>query len=170
MGIISDEIIKNGAAEINMPMIINLLNKALITEYSAFFNYSLLIQSVVGLERVNIEADFKQNLDEELQHIQKLKNRIIQLGGVINLNLDSFKDDIVKYYIVPQSTNSLDSVKTIKKSEEKAIELYNQILRVLGNFDPITTKIIKEILYDEEEHLQEQIDFINDLESFKNKV
>ena len=49
------------------------------------------------------------------------------------------------------------------KNEEGAIETYEELVKMTEDVDPTSNSKLKEILADEQEHLQELKDFLNDL-------
>jgi ferritin-like protein len=51
------------------------------------------------------------------------------------------------------------------EAEHNAIETYKNLINATKDTDPVTYNKAIEILADEEEHLQEMIDFLNDINS-----
>ena len=71
-------------------------------------------------------------------------------------------------YIKPDSYNTKDSIQQMIEAEHNAIETYKNLINATKDTDPVTYNKAIEILADEEEHLQEMIDFLNDINSSLN--
>lgn len=59
--------------------------------------------------------------------------------------------------------DSYQSIQTNIKNEQDAIETYRDLERFTRDIDPVSNTKIKEILGDEEDHLQELIELLADM-------
>ena len=60
--------------------------------------------------------------------------------------------------------NAIVSIKEYSKYQEGAIETYEDLVEMTEGVDPASNSKLKEILADEQEHLQELKDFLNDMQ------
>jgi bacterioferritin len=95
--------------------------------------------------------------------------RINQLGGTIeDITMSPNTWETAKHkYIAPiwknGNINIKESLMINITNEEGAIETYEELVKVTDGVDPASNSKLKQILADEQEHLQELQDFIQDL-------
>ena len=136
--------------------LIELLNKAYADEWIAYFYYKHIAKMIQGLESPAIASKIEETANEELEHVDELAERIIQLGGEPVKNFE----EIVKTANCPKvnyPSNWGDlkgAVKAIIEAERCAIKVYKDLLDVLMKDirDPVTFHIIRHILQEEVEH------------------
>ncbi len=104
--------------------IVHHLRRAYCDEWLAYLQYWTAAQVVMGFMRPKMSCELMEHANEELEHARMLADRIQTLCGEIPLT--------------PQ--------------EILEIAVYNRILKTIGDRDPVTSRIILEILEDEEEH------------------
>lgn len=153
----------NGASEI-----IKLLKQAFCEEMLAWYQYIIIAPFLVGKERPSIQKDYFENAKEELEdHGYWLLERISQLGGNIEgIDRPECWNIVAPHkYIKPDSYNTKDSIQQMIEAEHNAIETYKNLINATKDTDPVTYNKAIEILADEEEHLQEMLDFLNDINS-----
>lgn len=147
--------------------LIDKLQKAFAEEVNAWYQYIIVAPFLHGAERKNIEEFYKNTAEDELtDHGYWLLQRINELGGtpdkLINLYNNNLLD--IHHYIIPDTEFSVDkSLKQNIEAENAAIETYKDIEAFTRNIDTVTNRKIKKILEDEENHLTELRDFLNDL-------
>ena len=131
---------------------IELLKKALASEYYAYHMYRSAYYIVRGNRRSTILDELKDHAKEELEHADMLEERIAILGGV------SFHDptewDIWNYGDIPSilSSDVAEVLRVIQDSEQQAIHLYKDIYDKLYA-DPVSQDVVLRILAKEQEHL-----------------
>ncbi len=145
MGKVSKEIVEG-----NVEKIVEELNKALADEWLAFIQYTLTSQIVTN---GYVSQVFDEIAKEELEHAQELAERIIILNGKPLISPKQFLEKSNCGYSTP--------VEEVKKSlqdgikgEGCAIRIYNKILKLTKDSDPITYALILHILEEEEKHEQ----------------
>lgn len=140
--------------------IVNALKSALADEYLAAYQYLAPIGLAVGDERVNVEDEFQKHYEEELEHAEKLKKRIIQLDATPLMSPEEWYEKTSCGYTTPIDYNTITLVEENLDSELKAIEVYNHLVKLCQEQnDVVTLDIVKEILADEIEHAQDLKDF-----------
>lgn len=148
--------------------IITLLKQAFCEEMLAWYQYIIIAPFLVGKERPSIQKDYFENAKEELEdHGYWLLERISQLGGNIEgIDRPECWNVVAPHkYIKPDSYNTKDSIQQMIEAEHGAIETYKNLINAAKDTDPVTYNKAIEILADEEEHLQEMLDFLNDINS-----
>lgn len=152
--------------------IIDLMLNALKEEFNAWYGYLIVKEWITGPERTNVVKFFEETAKDELEdHAYWLMKRINQLGGdtsEISASPGSWSTAKHKYITPPWKENGIVDVKTIIQiniaNEEGAIETYEELIKVTEDVDPASNAKLKEILTDEQEHLQELKDFLADIE------
>lgn len=149
----------------NAEAIIMKLKDAFCEEMLAWYQYYIIMPFLVGPERTNIVADYKENADEELGHADKLLNRINELGGDYT-EIDSpinWNTLATHKYITPTSNDVKVSLQQMVDAERGAIETYTELEEATRIDDVVTNELVKGILADEQKHLQEMLEFLDDL-------
>ena len=159
----SDLMIKN----LENKDLLTLLQSALAEEYLQWYQYTVVIPFAVGHDRVNIVEAFKEHAKDELEdHAAWLIERINQLDGVPTLVDEPSKWNLcaVHKYITPKPPYDVCTLLEQNiQSEKGAIETYTALEAVTRHNDIVTNKKVKEILADEQEHLQNLIDLHKDI-------
>ena len=150
--------------------IIELLKNALKEELNAWYGYIIVKEFVAGPERTNVVKFFEETAKDELEdHAYWIMERISQLGGdVSELSASPSSWSTAKHqYIAPTWNKDQIDVKSIIeiniKNEEGAIETYEELVKVTEGVDPSSNAKLKEILADEQKHLQDLKDFLADI-------
>lgn len=159
----SDLMIKN----LENKDLVTLLQSALAEEYLQWYQYTVVIPFAVGQDRVNIVEAFKEHAKDELEdHAAWLIERINQLDGVPTLVDEPSKWNLcaVHKYITPKPPYDVCTLLEQNiQSEKGAIETYTALEAVTRHNDIVTNRKVKEILADEQEHLQNLIDLYKDI-------
>ena len=160
----------NEAEAANSNAIVIELKNALMEELNAWYGYIIVKEWLVGPERHEICEFYEETAKDELEdHGYWLMKRIAQLGGTIeDITLSPSTWENAKHkYIMPEWKGEgipvRESLEINIENEEGAIETYQKIVTMTEDIDPTTNAKAKEILADEEEHLQELKDFLNDI-------
>ena len=159
----SDLMIKN----LENKDLVTLLQSALAEEYLQWYQYTVVIPFAVGQDRVNIVEAFKEHAKDELEdHAAWLIERINQLDGVPTLVDEPSKWNLCAVHKYIKPTPPYDVCALLEQniqSEKGAIETYTALEVVTRDNDVVTNRKVKEILADEQEHLQNLIDLHKDI-------
>lgn len=147
--------------------VLSMLYRALSEEIHAWYQYWIAVPMLVGKERKNIEDSFTEFADDELNdHALKLRKRIEELGGSfepINNPL-SWSSHAGSPYIIPCPSGDVRTlVEQNIAAETSAIETYTQLCDMTRGVDYNTYTISKQILMDEQEHLNELQNYLEDI-------
>lgn len=150
--------------------IIDALKNALKEEFIAWYGYIIVKEWLTGVNRKEMEKFYEDTAKDELEdHAYWIMKRINQLGGTIEdiSQSPAVLETAAHKYLSPIWKNGnvdiIESIKTNIKNEEGAIETYEALVKMTEDIDPISNTKLKEILADEQDHLQELKDFLNDL-------
>ena len=130
--------------------VIRLLNEALATELVCVLRYKRHYFMAKGIHSESVKPEFLQHAKEEMAHADRIAKRITELGGEPNFSPDGLSSRSHAEYMPGDSLISM--IKEDLIAERIAIESYRELVAYLGNNDPTTQRMIKEILAMEEEH------------------
>ena len=150
--------------------IINAMKNALKEELLAWYGYIMIRDWLVGENRENIAKFYEDTAKDELEdHAYWLMQRISQLGGYIDditVSPSAIIDATHKYIAPVWKGDKIDIIQSLEtniKNEESAIETYKELIAMTEQVDPSSNSKLKEILADEETHLQELKDYLDDM-------
>jgi bacterioferritin len=138
--------------------IIKLLNGALATELVCTLRYKRHHFTAKGLSSPKIAEEFLVHANEETAHGDMIAERIVQLGG---------EPDFAPATLTARShadyDDSLDLQAMIRANlvaERVAIEAYGQMIKLVGDKDSTTRRMLESILSQEQEHADELSDWL----------
>lgn len=138
--------------------ICTLLNQALATEWVCVLRYRRHYFTAKGIASEAIVDEFMVHATEEMAHADRLAERIGQLGGLPELN--PAKLTKLSHADYDDSTDLQAMIKANLVAERVAVETYRQMISLIGDKDPTTTRMLEDILADEEEHADELSDWL----------
>jgi len=140
--------------------IIRLLNDALATEIVCTLRYKRHHFTAKGLESAKIAEEFLVHANEETAHADMIAERIVQLGG---------QPDFAPATLLSRSHADYDDSADLQAmiranliAERVAIEAYGQMIKLIGDKDSSTRRILESILSQEQEHADELSDWLAD--------
>jgi len=123
------------------------LKRMLTQEHACAIRYATHAAVVSGPYSETIATRLKEIASDEVLHAEKLRLRILALGG--ELTLDVRTEDL-------KPATTLEEILSINIDEEKgAIRAYGEILESISMSDVLLFQTLQEILRDEQEHLEE---------------
>lgn len=145
----------------NRPQVLKLLNDALATEIICVLRYRRHHFMARGIHAKSTADEFLIHSNEEQGHADQLAERIVQLGGEPDFAPDSLVSRSHAEY-VPGDT-LVEMIKENLVAERIAIDSYRDLIGYLGEQDPTTSQLLKEILAVEEQHADELADLLSGL-------
>jgi bacterioferritin len=149
---------------VNVEELLKLLNKAYADEWLAYYQYWVGAKVACGRMRGIIAEELEEHAEEELEHAEKLAERIITLGGTLLLKPEDWLKESNCGYDEPSDPQTITLLKQNIKGEQCAITTYKKILDFVRDKDPITYHIVLEILSDEVEHEEDLESILADME------
>jgi bacterioferritin len=150
--------------EMDVNELLELLNKAFADEWLAYYQYWVGEKVVTGPMRSSVSAELLEHAADELKHAGMLAERIVQLGGTPILKPEEWYKVTNCGYDPPQDPRVKTVLEQNVKAEQCAIGVYNKILQTVGDKDPLTYNMAREILEDEVEHEFDLQTLLEDLE------
>jgi bacterioferritin len=138
--------------------VLKLLNEALATELVCVLRYRRHYFMARGIHAKGIAEEFMVHSAEEQGHADQIAGRIVQLGGEPEFNPDLLTRNSHAEYV--PGTTLVDMIKEDLVAERIAIDSYRELIQYLGDKDPTTSRMLKEVLAAEEEHADELADLL----------
>src|SRR4051812_14400248 len=158
--------IENGAVtegyKVDRETALKVLNEALATETVCVLRYKRHYFSATGISSEGVKAEFLEHAQEEQEHADRIAERITQLGGEPDLNPSILTERSHSQYV--EGKNLVDMIKEDLIAERIAIESYTEMIRFFGDGDPTSRRMLEEILAKEEEHANDMLDLLKNLD------
>jgi bacterioferritin len=133
--------------------LIALLNGALATELVCVLRYKRHHFTAHGIASPRIAEEFAVHALEETGHADRLAQRIVQLGGQPDFDPDTLSQRSHVPYDAQTELKAMLHANLV--AERVAIESYSQLIRLVGDRDPGTRRLLEDILADEQRHADE---------------
>ena len=142
----------------NKDKVVELLNEALATELVCVLRYRHDYFMARGIHSHAVANEFLEHSNEELAHADQIAERIVQLGGDPDFSPVTLLERSHADY-----DESLDLQAMIRANliaERVAIEAYGQMIKLIGDKDSSTRRMLESILSQEQEHADELSDWL----------
>jgi bacterioferritin len=133
--------------------LVTLLNGALATELVCVLRYKRHHYTVHGLASPQIAQEFAVRAGEEMVHADRLAKRIVQLGGQPDFDPETLTHRSHADYDARLDLKAM--IEANLAAELVAIESYGQMVRLVGDRDPSTRRLLEDLLADEQRHANE---------------
>lgn len=150
--------------DLDVSQLIKKLNYAYADEWLAMYQYWIGARLAKGPMRKSLEAELHEHAMEEMEHAEKLAERILQLQGTPIIRPEDWYKMNNCGYAEPTDPSVRTLLKQNIEGEQCAIEVYKDILDMVEGKDPITYHLILDILEDEVEHEEDLESLLEDLE------
>lgn len=130
--------------------VIKLLNEALATEIVCVLRYKRHYFMAAGIHADPVATEFLEHANQEMQHADRIAERIVQLRGEPNFSPDGLSLRSHAEYVEGDSLKEM--IKEDLVAERVAIESYREMVAYIAEKDPTTRRMLEEILASEEEH------------------
>src|SRR5215831_9780576 len=137
------------------------LNRLRATEITSFLQYKQHTYMAVSLFAPGLKGDFEAHATMELQHADKLAERIQQLGGVPIYSPAEIAAKAAEVGERPEQGPTLtDMVIENLLLERRQVAEYTALIREVGDRDPTTRRLLLDILVETEKHASELADYL----------
>ena len=143
------------------------LNKAFADEWLAYYQYWVGAKMAEGPARGVVAGELLEHANEELEHADMLAERIILLGGTPLLTPEDWYKVTNCGYEAPEDGHVEALLEQNIKGEQCAIGVYESLLEMTKDVDPITYNLVLEILTDEVEHEEDLQAILADIQLMK---
>jgi bacterioferritin len=152
---------RHSAAELQWRSgLVKLLNDALATELVCVLRYKRHHFTAHGLASPHIAEEFAVHASEEMVHADRLARRIVQLGGEPDFAPETLLQRSHAPYDNATALHAMIRVNLV--AERVAVESYGQLVRVVGDRDPSTRRLLEDLLADEQRHADELQGWLDD--------
>lgn len=141
--------------------VIKLLNEALATEIVCVLRYKRHFFMAAGIHAEPVATEFLEHANEEMQHADRIAERIVQLRGEPNFSPDGLSLRSHAEYVEGDSLKEM--IKENLVAERVAIESYREMVTYIAEKDPTTRRMLEEILASEEEHADDLVSLLEGL-------
>ena len=142
--------------------VVKLLNEALATEIICVLRYRRHHFMAAGMNAEPVAQEFLTHANEEQQHADQIAGRIVQLNGEPNFSPEGLASRSHAEYV--EGEDLVDMIKEDLVAERIAIDSYREMIDYIGNKDTTTTRMLEGILAMEEEHADDLVGLLEDLE------
>jgi bacterioferritin len=156
-----------GAYKANRDEVIQLLNRALASEWIALMQYRHHYFMATDIHSPEIQEMFKKQADDELHHIDEIGQRIQALGGVpVNK-----PEEVVQHWnkSVDYGHDLRNMLEIDLIDERMTVNYYSEIVRYCGFDDIVTRALFEEILREEEDHANALADILYAYDASSNQ-
>jgi bacterioferritin len=137
---------------------IEILQAVLATELVCWLRYTQHAIAATGLSSESVKSEFAVHAAEEQGHALLVAARINQLGGAPDFNPQTLTGRSASEYQV--SEELVDMIRENLIAERIAVEHYRELIRYFADHDPVTRRMLEEILAKEEEHASDMLDLL----------
>jgi len=149
--------------------LLTLLNKALSDEWLAHYQYWVGSKVVAGPMKDAVITELLQHAAEEMAHAELLSTRIIQLGGTPVLTSEQWFKLTNCGYDAPTDPFVQAVLEQNIKGEQCAIGVYEKLMKITKDADPVTYNIALQIIEQEVEHEEDLQSLLADLQMMLNR-
>jgi bacterioferritin len=141
--------------------VIQALNGLRSTEIMSYLQYMQHQYMAVSLLSPSLKTEFEAHATQELDHANRLAQRIQQLGGVPIYDPREIASKAANVGVVVDKGATLgDMVTDDLMLERQQIEVYSALVRELGDQDLVTRQVLLGILAETEQHASELADYL----------
>ena len=144
--------------DLDPEQVIQMLQGALATELVCVLRYKRHYYVAKGIKARFAATEFLEHATEEMNHADRLAERIVQLGGEPDLDPDGLSQRAHAQYHA--GTEITEMITEDLVAERIAIESYREMVQFIGDRDPTTRTLLEEILASEEEHADDLTDLL----------
>ena len=143
--------------------VLKLLNEALATEMVCVLRYRRHHFMARGIHAKSVADEFLVHSNEEQGHADRIAERIVQLGGEPDFDPDGLTSRSHAEYVA--AATLVEMIRENLVAERIAIDSYREMIEYLGDGDPTTGQLLRDILLVEEKHADELSDLLVGLPS-----
>jgi bacterioferritin len=141
-----------------LDQVYEILNAALASEIICVLRYQQHYYMTTSIHQEQLQGLFKEHWHDEQEHLERIADRIKQLGGVPNLNPKGITKRAFSQF---ETGHTLaDLLREDLLAERVVIKIYSDIIEFFGQADPVSRRMFEEILKDEEDHADEIADLL----------
>ena len=141
--------------------VVQALNSLRSTEIMSYLQYMQHQYMAVSLLSPGMKTEFAAHATQELDHANRLADRVQQLGGVPIYDPKEISSKAANAGVSPEQGATLAEMVTEDLMlERQQIEVYTKLIREIGDQDLVTRHVLLGILAETEQHASELADYL----------
>ena len=141
--------------------VVRALNSLRSTEIMSYLQYMQHQYMAVSLLSPGMKTEFAAHATQELDHANRLADRVQQLGGVPIYDPKEISSKAANVGVAPEQGATLAEMVTEDLMlERQQIEVYTALIREIGDQDLVTRQVLLSILVETEKHASELADYL----------
>jgi bacterioferritin len=141
--------------------VVRALNSLRSTEIMSYLQYMQHQYMAVSLLSPGMKTEFAAHATQELDHANRLADRVQQLGGVPIYDPKEISSKAANVGVSPEQGATLAEMVTEDLMlERQQIEVYTALIREIGDQDLVTRQVLLSILVETEKHASELADYL----------
>jgi bacterioferritin len=157
--------IQNGAVTpnygVDRDIVLRLLNSALATEIVSLLSYKRQYFMAKTSGSTNVIAILLEHAAQDQQHVDRLADRIVQLGGVPDFSPEGLAQRSHAEYA--DGNRLAEIVRDALVIERVAVESYREMVRYVGDGDPTTRRLLEDLLAVQEQHARNLLSLVEEV-------
>ena len=161
--------IQNGAVTPNYgadkDIVLRRLNEALATEIVSVLSYKRQYFVAKNAGSPNLVTTLQEYASHDQQHIDRLADRIVQLGGEPNFSPTGLAQRSHAEY--SEGARLAEIVRDALVTERVAVESYREMIRFVGDGDPTTRRLLEDLLAVQEQHARNLLSLVEEVSLYE---
>jgi bacterioferritin len=157
--------IQNGAVTpnygVDREIVLRLLNDALATEIVSVLSYKRQYFVAKTSASANLVATLVEHAAQDQLHVDRLAERIVQLGGVPDFSPIGLAERSHAEYA--EGNRLAEIVRDALVMERVAVESYREMVRYVGDGDPTTRRLLEDLLAVQEQHARNLLSLVEEV-------
>jgi bacterioferritin len=157
--------LQNGAITpnygVDIDAVLRLLNDALATEIVSLLSYKRQYFMAKTSGATSVIAILLEHAAQDQQHIDRLADRIVQLGGVPDFSPAGLAGRSHAEYT--DGNRLAEIVRDALVIERVAVESYREMIRYVGDGDPTTRRLLEDLLAVQEQHARNLLSLVEEV-------
>ena len=157
--------IQNGAVTpnygVDVNVVLRLLNDALATEIVSVLSYKRQYFVAKTSASANLVATLVEHATQDLLHVDRLAERIVQLGGTPDFSPVGLPERSHAEYA--EGNRLAEIVRDALVMERVAVESYREMVRYVGDGDPTTRRLLEDLLAVQEQHARNLLSLVEEV-------
>jgi bacterioferritin len=163
--------IHNGAVTpnygVDRDVVLRLLNEALATEIVAVLSYKRQYFVAKSAGSPNLVTTLHEHAAHDQVHVDRLAERIVQLGGVPDFSpVDLAQRSHAEY---SEGLRLAEIVRDALVAERVAVESYREMVRFVADGDPTTRRLLEDLLAVQEQHARNLLSLVEEVSFYESQ-
>lgn len=136
---------------------LELLQTALTAELLCVWRYTMMSVSLAGLKQPRIGEEFQEQANDERRHMEAIAARMRELGGTPDFSPEGLETRFAEF---GTRADLAGLIEHNLAAERAVIGLYHRLIAHFAPTDPVTARMLADILDEESEHATDMQDLL----------